>query len=151
MADLFDRILLLKSSPIFSQVNTDDLRFVAQALEEEQYFAGQRVFDIGEQGDHMYIVLSGRVGISIDPNPASAAFIAEIGPGDYFGKMNLVDDLSRSATIHVLEDSRFLVLEKTRLRGLIMSYPELSLGMLKGFSLRLRESHRRVKEVGADS
>jgi hypothetical protein len=35
MPDLFDRLLLLKKSPMFSMVATDDLRLVAQALEEQ--------------------------------------------------------------------------------------------------------------------
>ena len=138
MDSIFERILLLKSALLFAEVHTDDLRHVAQALDEEHYFSGDRVFDIGDQGDHMYIVVSGRVGVSIDANPTRRAFITTLGPGDYFGEMNLLDELPRSATVHVLEDSRFLVLEKARLRGLILSYPELGLGMLKSFSLRLR-------------
>lgn len=146
MTDLFERIVLLKRAPMFSEVATDDLRHVAQAMEEQKYFAGERVFDINEQGDHMYVVLCGKVGVSIAERPDTRDdWIAVLGPGDYFGEMNLLDERPRSATVHVLEDSTLLVLEKARLRGLIMSYPELSLGMLKGFSLRLREAHRRVK------
>jgi len=56
MTDLFDRILLLKKSPIFSEVVTEDLRIIAQAREKEVYLKSDRVFDINEQGDHMYKV-----------------------------------------------------------------------------------------------
>jgi signal-transduction protein with cAMP-binding, CBS, and nucleotidyltransferase domain len=69
MADLFDRILFLKESSIFAKVTTDDLRYVAQALEDDVFFAGERVFDINDQGDHLYIVTEGKIGISIDPDP----------------------------------------------------------------------------------
>ena len=55
--------------------------------------------------------------------------------------MNLLDEQPRSATAYVLDDSRLLSLEKSRLRGLIIHYPELSLGMLKGLSLRLRNAN----------
>ena len=53
--DIFDRILLLKNSPVFEQVSTEDLRHVAQAMETENYLAGERIFDINENGDHMYV------------------------------------------------------------------------------------------------
>jgi hypothetical protein len=44
MPDLFERLILLKQSPIFSMVSTDDLRLVAQALETQQYFKGDHIF-----------------------------------------------------------------------------------------------------------
>jgi CRP-like cAMP-binding protein len=147
MADLFDRILFLKESSIFSKVTTDDLRYVAQALEEDVFFAGERVFDINDQGDHLYIVTEGKIGISIDPDPTRKEFVGFIGPGEAFGEMNLVDDLPRSATAHVIEDTRALTLEKSRLGGLLLSYPEISIGIMRALSLRVREGHIRNTQL----
>jgi len=141
MSDLFERVLLLKQSPMFSEVSTEDLRIVAQMLDEESYFAGDRIFDVNEHGDHMYILQSGRIGISLNPDPTIKEFVVELGPGECFGEMNLLDELPRSASAHVLVDSIVLSLEKSRLRGLIINYPELSIGMLKGLSLRLRTAN----------
>lgn len=143
MSDLFERILLLKNAPAFNQVKTEDLKVVAQSLEEETYFAGERVFDIDENGDCMYILQKGKIGISLEKNihKKNAKYVAELGEGECFGEMNILDDLPRSASAHVLEDSILLSLEKSRLRGLIINYPELSLGILKGLSLRLREAN----------
>ena len=113
------------------------------------FFAGDRVFDIGDQGDHLYIVTAGKVGISIDPDPGAKSYVAFIGPGEAFGEMNLVDDLPRSATAHVVEDTRVLVLEKSRLRGLLLSYPEISVGMMRALSLKIREGHARYTRLQA--
>jgi CRP/FNR family cyclic AMP-dependent transcriptional regulator len=150
MPDLFDRLLMLKQSPVFSLVPTDDLRQVAQALEEQKFFSGDRIFAINDQGDNLYILVSGQVGISIDPDPASRNFIVTLGPGDCFGEMNLLDDKPRSATAHVIEDTVVLSLDKSRLRGLILSYPEISIGMLRSLSLRLREANLRATSTGLD-
>ena len=141
MADLFDRILFLKESSIFSKVTTDDLRYVAQALEEDVFFTGERVFDINDQGDHLYIIIEGKIGISIAPDPSKKEFVAFIGPGEVFGEMNLVDDLPRSATAHAIEDTHVLSLEKSRLSGLLLSYPEIGIGMMRALSLKIREGH----------
>jgi CRP-like cAMP-binding protein len=149
MSDLFERILLLKSSPAFNQVKTEDLKVVAQSLEEETYFAGERVFDIDEHGDRMYILQKGKIGISLEKNSPkhNAKYVVELGAGECFVEMNLLDDLPRSASAHVLEDSTLLALEKSRLRGLIINYPELSLGILKSLSLRLRQANLLNAEI----
>ena len=147
MADLFDRILFLKKSDIFSKVLTDDLRYIAEALEEDEFSAGERVFDINDQGDQLYIVTEGKIGISINPDPSVKEFVTYIGSGEAFGEMNLIDHLPRSATAHVIVDTKVLTLEKSRLRGLLLSYPEISFGMLRALSLRIRKGHAKYKAL----
>jgi len=146
--DLFERLLLLKRSPIFSMVATDDLRLVAQALEEQSFFAGEHIFEINEQGDHLYLLVTGKVGITLEADAGSGHYISILGPGECFGEMNLLDDLPRSAAAHALEDTNVLTLGKIRLRGLLQSYPEIGIGMLRSLSLRLREANNRLLAAG---
>lgn len=146
-SDLFERILMLKHSIVFSDVATEDLRVVANELTDENYLAGERVFDINDHGDHMYFIEEGRIGISINERPEIKEFVAILGQRDCFGEMGLLDDLPRSATAHVLEDAQLLVLEKSRLRALIASYPELSLGIIRSMSLRLREANVKIQSA----
>lgn len=143
MAELLERILLLKKSDIFREVNTEDLRVVAYALEEEAYFKGDRLFDINDAGDQMYIITSGQVAISIAHDPVAEDYVARLGTGECVGEMAILDNLPRSATAHVTEDATFLVLDKARLKALILRYPELALGMMRGLSARLRSANRR--------
>jgi len=147
MSDLFSRILLLKKSTLFAHVETEQLRAVAAELEEELYLGGERIFDINDQGDRAYIIQSGKIGISVLPDPIRQEFVSVLGAGDLFGEMNLFDQLPRSGTAHVLEDSLVLSIDQSKMRGLLLSYPELGLGLLRGLSLRLRAMSRFV--VGA--
>ncbi len=142
MIDLFQRIDFLQNSDIFRTVNTDDLRLVADLLEEERFYRGDHVFEMHDMGDYMYVVTEGLVGISLDVNKDE--FVVTRKPGECFGEMNLIDDLPRSATAVVLEDAMLLRLDKQKLRGLILSYPELALGMLKTLSLNLRNTTKRA-------
>ena len=70
--DIFERIVLLKKSPVFSLVRTEDLQVVAQYLEPEEYVKGDSVFSIGDVGNHMYIIRSGIVKISLKTIAASS-------------------------------------------------------------------------------
>ena len=137
MTDLFEKILLLKNSDIFDQVNTDDLRYVADALTEEAYLTGDIVFERNDLGDNMYVIISGEVGISLDHTDS---YVTTLGAGECFGEMNLLDDLPRSASAIVIQDTSVLKLSQAKLRGLLVSYPELGLGMLKAMSLKLRHT-----------
>jgi len=138
MSQLFDRVLLLTKVPLFAYLRTDQLARLAPLLEPVAWPKGVRVFDMGDMGLEMYIITSGRIGISVDPDPGKNVFIAELKAGDALGEMALIDNEPRSATAHVLEDAQALALDKERLHGLLMSYPELGIGMLRALSQRLR-------------
>jgi CRP-like cAMP-binding protein len=138
MSQLFERVLLLTKVPLFSYLRTDQLSRLAPLLEPVAWPRGVRVFDMGDMGLEMYIITSGRIGISVEPDPTKQNFIAELKAGDSLGEMALIDSEPRSATAHVLESCQALALDKEKLHGLLMSYPELGIGMLHALSHRLR-------------
>ena len=85
MADFFDRIVILKRTPIFSEVTTDDLRVVVEEMQEEAYFKGERVFEINDPSDR--IALNG---------------IAEAFPGRTVIGIHAVDLVWGLGTLHCL-------------------------------------------------
>jgi len=148
---LFDRILLLKRVPFFALLRTDQLRHIAPVLEPAGWAAGERVFDKGDVSDCMYILLSGRVGITLHDDPESTDYVVQLAQGDCFGDMGLLDDLPRSATAHVLETAEALSLSRERLQGMLLAYPELGISMLAALTGRLREANEaRVKSAHPD-
>jgi CRP-like cAMP-binding protein len=138
MSQYFERVLLLTKVPLFACLRTDQLSRLAPLLEPVVWPKGVRVFDMGEIGLELYIITAGRVGISIDPDPSRQVFISELKAGDSLGEMALIDNEPRSATAHVLEDTQALALDNEKFQGLLLSYPELGIGMLRALSQRLR-------------
>lgn len=138
MSQLFERVLILTKVPLFAFLRTDQLSRLAPLLEPAAWPKGVRIFDMGDMGLEMYIITSGRIGISVDPDPSRPVFIAELKAGDVLGEMALIDSEPRSATAHVLEDTQALALDNEKLHGLLMSYPELGIGILRALSQRLR-------------
>jgi CRP/FNR family transcriptional regulator, cyclic AMP receptor protein len=138
MSQHFERVLLLTKVPLFTYLRTDQLNRLAPLLEPVAWPKGARIFAMGDMGLEFYIITSGRIGISVDTDPNRHVFINELKAGDSLGEMALIDNEPRSATAHVLEDTQALALDKEKLHGLLMSYPELGIGMLRAFSQRLR-------------
>ena len=144
MVDFFDRIVILKGTPIFCEVSTDDLCVVLEEMLEEGYVKGERVFEIRDPSDRMYVVLTGKIGISINPDPKVEDYVTVVEAGGCFGEMGPLDSAPRSGTAHVIEDSQLLYLDKLKLRGLIASYPEFAFGLLHGMSTRVRDTSEKL-------
>ena len=144
MVDFFDRIVILKGTPIFCEVSTDDLVVVLEEMSDEGYVKGERVFEIRDPSDRMYVVLTGRIGISLNPDPKIEDYVTVVETGGCFGEMGPLDGAPRSGTAHVIEDSQLLSLDKLKLRGLVASYPELAFGLLHGLSTRVRETSQKL-------
>ena len=139
MDNFFDRLLMLKQSRMFASVRLEDLRVVAEQLDNEVYVAGEEIFCRGDVADRMYLVQSGCVAITLDADGKRVASI--LGQGEAFGEMALFDSQPRSATARVIDDAELLSLNRDKLHDLLLSYPHIALGLLQGMSLRLREAN----------
>jgi CRP-like cAMP-binding protein len=147
---LFERIVLLKGVPLFELLRTDQLRYLAAALEPIAWPGKEVIFERGEAGDAMYLIVSGKVGISLAESPPFDDFIAELGAGEFFGDMAILDDQPRSASAVAIEGTEAYGLSKEKTRGLLLAYPELGTGMLRALSRRLRSSSQLVDKYRAE-
>jgi CRP-like cAMP-binding protein len=147
---LFERIVLLKGVPLFELLRTDQLRHLAAALEPVAWPGREVIFERGEAGDAMYIIVSGKVGISLSETPSFDDLITELGAGDFFGDMAILDDQPRSASAVTLEGTEAYSLGKEKTRGLLMAYPELGTGMLRALSRRLRVNSQMLDKYRAE-
>jgi Cyclic nucleotide-binding domain len=141
---LMNRVLFLKTVPLFAGLSLDDLLTVESALVQEEYLAGEAVVRQGEAGATLYIVAQGAAAVKIQGADGGAKQIATLGPGEYFGEMSLFDDQPRSATVEATNDSTLLSLDRDRFSTLVMQRPEILLQMCKMFGHRLRETNRKL-------
>lgn len=77
--------------------------------------AGKQLFITGERGDQMYLVQSGRIRIWRG-EPEHPVVLAEVGPNCLFGEMALIDDGTRSACAHAVEDTTLIVISGEKVR-----------------------------------
>ena len=70
------------------------------------------VFGEGEEGNHAFIIKSGKIEIFRTDPSGGKHVIATLGPGEMFGEMALVDDQQRTATAKAIVESSILVISK---------------------------------------
>jgi len=143
---LTDKILYLKNIEIFGDLSVNELAAVASVTEEAAFDAGQPVFNEGERGDTLYLVLDGDVSVIKDCNTQREIELDVIGAGDYFGEMALFGDETRSATIRVKKSARFLTLRKHELQEIVREYPQIALHVCRVLSMRIRHLHAKLSD-----
>jgi len=77
--------------------------------------AGKQLFLTGDRGEHMYLVQSGRIRIWRG-EPEHPVVLAEVGPNCLFGEMALIDEGTRSACAHAVEDTTLIVISGEKVR-----------------------------------
>lgn len=137
----------LQENALFGGFTEEDLDAVMPLLEEESFKAGDDIIREGETGDRLYFIESGRVKVT-KMTKEGERFLTELGPGDEFGEMELIDIHPRSATVHALEPVVTLSLTNRNLLRLYHDHLEifsrLLLNLAREISRRFRKAEDRM-------
>jgi CRP/FNR family transcriptional regulator, cyclic AMP receptor protein len=120
------------------------------ALLSKQYPAGTVLFEENEPGARMYIIRSGRVQI-FRRIQDKEVILAVLGPGEFFGEMAILENLPRSASARLMEESVLIELEAETFQKLIRQNEEVALRIMRKLASRVRDLDLRVQRLLVDS
>ena len=147
MLSTIERIIFLKEMPFFQGMTVRQLQVLAAICEEEFFEEDQLIFNQGDPGGALYVIVSGRVGIEQQKRTGSFARLATLETHSYFGEMTLFDNSPRSAAAVALQDTLTLRLRREPLIALARQHPALSLELIQVLSERLRQANNRIAEL----
>src|SRR5215470_8506231 len=107
---------VLARSGIFQGVDPDAAEVLAKDLEMIEVRKGDVVFNEGEPGDSLYIVVTGKIKLVRRAADGRQNLIALMGPSDMVGELSLFDPGPRTATATAVIDARLSRLRKQALR-----------------------------------
>ena len=148
---------MLRRSELFSGLTDEQLEKIASLAEEVHYQSGDVVVREGETGDEIYVVRDGMVRVMVSrgsipdvPGPPRMKSIVELGPGQSFGEMALLDRGVRSATVRCVEDDTHLyVIQRRALLALCDDIPQIGYVLMRNIasdlSFKLRHRNLRVR------
>ena len=136
----------LRSVPLFASLDDEDATALRSLLKLEVRHAGSDLFRKGEGGDAMYLIEGGRVRIHIRDREGEDVTLAELGGGDFFGEMAILDGKPRSASATVTEDARLAVLSREHFHNYVRRKPALALEMLSAITERLRHTDEMLRQ-----
>ncbi len=135
----------LRSVNLFAELKDNELETISRILYVNTYHRGQLIFQEGEDGNALFVVLKGRVKVCLYDEEGREYVLDVIGKDGFFGELALIDELPRSANAIAMEASDLLIVRRADFTKLLMENPSISVNILKVLAGRLRVADERIK------
>jgi CRP-like cAMP-binding protein len=123
------RIEMLKNIPIFQTLTRKELLEVDELLHERTYETGEIIFEKGEIGHGIYIILEGRVKVNPCPELPDNA-VLELGRNEMIGELALFDEIPRLATLVAAERTTMAALFQSEFTSLLKTNKNIGVKVL---------------------
>lgn len=124
----------LKSVPLFASLSKRELDLVLKQADHLRFPARYRVVREGATGEEFWMVLEGKLSVH-----RGGQEVAELGPGDFFGELAVLDPAPRDADIVSTTPVELLVIGRRRFWTLMEGSPTIQRKVLVGLARRLHE------------
>ena len=136
MLSVVERVILLKTVPIFAEIPDSDLAELADRIGEQRVEADTPILIEGEMGTSMYVVASGTVRVHYGDEE-----VARMGEGSVFGELAALDPQPRVASVTTVDEVLLFSVEQESLYELMAEHPVMLRGIIKILCDRVRERH----------
>lgn len=143
-----ERLSVLAGSSLFDMLSDEELAAISALTRELRVPAGHVLFEEGELGDAVYVVVQGEVEVIRRDAKGSPRCIATLGVKQFFGEMSLIDKEHRSATIRARTDCELLHLSSENLTAFRRQHRDgftfIVINIARMLSARLREANLKL-------
>ncbi|GAB5492139.1 MAG: hypothetical protein Phog2KO_23540 [Phototrophicaceae bacterium] len=142
-----ERIIFLKHVDFFHSVTINQLRKVANICQEVWFDAEQVIFNQGDIGGQLYIIIEGRVGIEQTQSDGKSARLNTLNSEESFGEDTLFDESRHSTSAIALSQTLTLRLDNDDFTSLVQSYPEMTMDIIRVLSSQVRQIDQRITSM----
>ena len=144
---IIEGIEKIQEGLLFRGLSFDETRMVARISELVEKRDGDTIIEEHAIGEGLYLIVSGAVRVLHEEKTLS-----ELGEGELFGEMSLIDDVLTSARVVAVGDARLLKIAKLDLDRLMKEEGRLATKIYRSFCMVLADRLRRADSMmrGAD-
>jgi signal transduction histidine kinase len=156
MEPYIDKLIVQSSHyPLFEWMTEAEIKDICAFSKHETYTAGDVIFQRGDYGDDLYVVLGGTLAVYVPHNDDENERVALLCEGDFFGEIALLGQSKRTATVIAEEDSEVLRIGKSTLGHLADDDPKAAVHLWQAIaqvsSERLKRRDQQVQKVKANT
>jgi CRP-like cAMP-binding protein len=129
----------LQDVALFSSCAERELTQIARASDEVSVDDGKEIVTEGTAGHEFYMIIDGTASVT-----RGGVLVAELGPGQYFGEMSLLDGAPRNATVTATTPTTLLVLGQREFAAVLDSSPGVARKLLQHLAARLRDADQQA-------
>lgn len=137
---------MLKRTALFGDLALSERLALASAMRRGDVPKDAHVFHAGDPGRSFFLMVAGRIKISLS-RQGREIVLAELGPGDYFGELSLIDGRPRSADVIAVVRSEVLELPQDVFFRLLDSNGTVARKLLVELARRLREADAQISTL----
>ena len=138
---------VLAKTDLFGALSDADLNAVVTEMREANFSSGQVVFARGDAGREIYLVIKGRVRLSVLTAEGRELSFAHAEAGQIFGEIAVLDGGERTADATTVTKMTALTLSKVALQRLIESNIGLREGVIRFLCSRLRDADQQLEGI----
>jgi CRP/FNR family transcriptional regulator/CRP/FNR family cyclic AMP-dependent transcriptional regulator len=135
---------LFRQVPLFAGLEDEDLESLIAVANRRKYPKDGVIFFENDLGDALYMILSGRVKVTILSDDGREIILAILSDADFFGEMSLLDNEPRSATAIALQETEIVVLHQRDFLTIVEKRPRVLINLLSVLSSRLRKANQQI-------
>jgi CRP/FNR family transcriptional regulator, cyclic AMP receptor protein len=143
-----NKVEVLSRSPLFEMLSTPELEFVADLSRPRRFAMGEVVFEEGELGDSLYVIVEGEAEVLRKNDEGQLKVLITLKAPSFFGEMSLIDKEYRSATVRAKTEALLLHLTADNLALFRKQYRDgftfLVINIARVLSGRLRDVNARL-------
>ncbi|HEY7412193.1 MAG TPA: Crp/Fnr family transcriptional regulator [Vicinamibacteria bacterium] len=138
---------LLRAVPIFSELTDQDITSLARHAIRRRYPKDAVIFFENEEGDFFFMILEGRIKVTILGDDGREVILSMLGQGDFFGEMALLDNEPRSATAIAVEESELLSLHRNDFQAVLSDNRSIMGALIRILTARLRRANHQISTL----
>lgn len=138
---------VLCKTTLFGGLPQDALVAVQAAMRPATYSSGQVIFSRGDAGDGIYLVLEGRVRLSVITGEGRELTFAHATSGEVFGEIAVLDGSPRTADATAISTVRVHFLPSAAFEQLLARYPDFLRSIIRLLCSRLRTLSDHIEEI----
>ena len=141
---LNEEVELLRSVPLFANLEPSKLKLLAFTSERLTFPKGQDLFKQGDIGDAAYVIISGSAEVVIE-TPSGPLTVAQVGKNAFVGEIAILIDVPRTATVRAAKDLTTLAISKDQFFRMITEFPEMAIEIMRELAHRLENTTSQLR------
>jgi CRP-like cAMP-binding protein len=138
---------LLLNIPLFSKLSPEEMTALTLLLKTRKFVESEPIVYLGDDGSEFYIVQHGKVAVSHPDESGKEVTLAELGPGNFFGEISLLDGGPRTANVRADGDVSLLSLERGQFVQFLLQHPAAAVHILTILGARQRELLEKLRGI----
>ncbi|CAM3184834.1 Crp/Fnr family transcriptional regulator [Corynebacterium hadale] len=137
----------LAKAGIFQGVDADAVAALIKEMETLTFSRGTTIFDEGEPGDRLYIIVDGKVKLARHAPDGRENLLSVMGPSDMFGELSIFDPGPRTSSAVCVTEVTAATMDSQMLKQWITDHPEISQQLLRVLARRLRRTNASLADL----